>query len=180
MRLKHWLQFCYEPTRLFLLQCAVLLMKITNVQIIWLSVLVSSSRSTLTIVASRYECLYGSKLTNHPRLSAPRFLSLLPPSGPPLESHSLYQVSRLHHTVALCSACSYVPYQAAEPVSGLTVPACLKELRSPLCAKSGRSGYHDAVNLEDPADLLSSMLMIKSRGKIVSLVCMSSSIVHQR
>ncbi|TCZ22345.1 hypothetical protein EYB39_22460 [Pantoea agglomerans] len=49
----------------------------------------------------------------------------------------------------------------------------------PLCARSGRSGYHVAVNVEGPAYSLSSMLMIKSRGKIVSLVCMSSSIVHQ-
>jgi len=49
----------------------------------------------------------------------------------------------------------------------------------PLCAISGRSGYHVAVNVEGPAYSLSSMLMIKSRGKIVSLVCMSSSIVHQ-
>lgn len=49
----------------------------------------------------------------------------------------------------------------------------------PLCAITRRSGYHVAVNVEGPAYSLSSMLMIKSRGKIVSLVCMSSSIVHQ-
>lgn len=45
----------------------------------------------------------------------------------------------------------------------------------PLCAMSVNQGHFDTLTV----NLLSSMLMIKSSGKIISLVCLSSSNVHQ-